>query len=136
MIKTPKHVKSSWVSSATNCEKPWGTETSWSALSAVKGKLLYINKGSRNSLKYIKQKDECLYVLSGEVEVQYGTERTFEDPMGFPFVTRRLTEGQVLNVQSHCPYRLTALTDAVIIEIGTYGAEIGTVRIEDDYGRA
>tara|TARA_R100000008_G_C3555177_1_gene152786 strand:- start:537 stop:842 length:306 start_codon:yes stop_codon:yes gene_type:complete len=98
------------------------------------GKLLRIKKGCRNSLKYHNRKDECLYVLSGEVEVQYGTERTLKDPVGFPFEVRQLSEGDVLNVQSSCPYRIKAITDAVIIEIGSQGAP-DFVRIEDDYGR-
>ena len=134
-MKTPKHVKSAWVSKSNTHEKPWGSEISWSAIKTVDGKLLHINQGCRNSLKYHKQKDECLYVLSGEVEVQYGTERTLEDPVGYPFITKLLCEGEVLNVQSFCPYRITAITDAVIIEIGTCGTH-NIVRIEDDYGRA
>ncbi len=134
MIKTPKHVKSAWVSMSHNYDKPWGSETSWSAMSSMDGKLLRIKKGCRNSLKYHNRKDECLYVLSGEVEVQYGTERTLKDPVGFPFEVRQLSEGDVLNVQSSCPYRIKAITDAVIIEIGSQGAP-DFVRIEDDYGR-
>jgi|TARA_R100000008_G_scaffold77963_1_gene58671 mannose-6-phosphate isomerase-like protein (cupin superfamily) len=134
MIKTPKHVKSAWVSNSSTYDKPWGSETSWSAMPAIDGKLLRIKKGCRNSLKYHSRKDECLFVLSGEVEVQYGTERTLVDPVGYPFETRQLSEGQALNVQSSCPYRIKAITDAVIIEIGSQGPP-DFVRIEDDYGR-
>ena len=134
MIKTPKHVKSAWVSNSSTYDKPWGSETSWSAMPAIDGKLLRIKKGCRNSLKYHRRKDECLFVLSGEVEVQYGTERTLVDPVGYPFETRQLSEGQSLNVQSSCPYRIKAITDAVIIEIGSQGPP-DFIRIEDDYGR-
>jgi mannose-6-phosphate isomerase len=134
VMKTPKHVKSAWVSRSYTYDKPWGSETSWSAMQAVDGKLLRIDQGCRNSLKYHHQKDECLYVLSGEVEVQYGTERTLEDPVGYPFIIRLLREGDALNVQSGCPYRLTAIEDSVIIEIGTHGGK-SIIRIEDDYGR-
>ena len=49
----------------------------------------------------------------------------------------KLGYGQNLNIQSGCPYRIRALTDAQVIEIGTGRGHIGkTIRIEDDYGRA
>jgi len=42
--------------------------------------------------------------------------------------------GRVLHIQSHCPYRVTALEDSVIIEIGNHLSS-PVVRIEDDYNR-
>ena len=39
-----------------------------------------------------------------------------------------------LNVQSHCPYRFTALEDSTIVEIGNH-LQDKPVRLEDDYGR-
>ena len=81
-------------------------------------------------------KNECLFVLEGEVEVEYGSERSLQDPVMHPFMKTKLGYGQSLNIQSGCPYRIIALTDAQVIEIGTGRGHIGkTIRIEDDYGR-
>lgn len=136
-LKTPKHVKSSWTSKGAILEKPWGHEVSWSALPSINGKILYMKKGHRNSLKINILKDECLLVLSGVIEAQYGTEMSLEDPVMHPFESKTLVTGDVLNVQSGCPYRLKAVSDSQVVEIGNAApsgrAEI--IRIEDDYGR-
>lgn len=42
--------------------------------------------------------------------------------------------GDVLHVLSECPYRLTALEDCTIVEVGDHDNN-EPVRIEDDYGR-
>lgn len=137
LMKSIKHAKTAWVSDSEIIEKPWGHERQWSALPAVNGKILYIKAGHRNSLKYNTLKDECLFVLEGEVEVEYGSELSFEDPVMHPFIKRKLLHGETLNIQSMCPYRLKALTDAQVIEIGSAGfrSNKSTIRIEDDYGR-
>ena len=43
--------------------------------------------------------------------------------------------GDSLLVQSLCPYRITAIVDCEIIEIGNNASDT-TFMIEDDYGRA
>ena len=136
-MKTIKHVKSSWVSKSKIDEMPWGHEVVWSALPSVRGKILYMKEGSRNSLKINVLKDECLFVLTGTVEAEYGTELSLEDPVQHPFESRVLSPGDTLNVQSGCPYRLTAITDVKIVEIGnsSNSNRQEVVRIEDDYGR-
>jgi len=40
----------------------------------------------------------------------------------------------ILNVQSECPYRLEALEDSQIVELGDW-LDDKPYRIEDDYGR-
>ena len=134
VMKSPKHVKTCWVSGSQITEKPWGEERIWHALASVKGKILYIKEGHRNSLKINRLKEECLFVLKGKIEVEFGSERSFEDPIMHPFKTAELTHGELLNVQSMCPYRIRALTDAQVIEIG-HGPDSDVIRIEDDYGR-
>ena len=136
VIKTKKHVKTCWVSDSRVEQKPWGSERIWAALEGINGKILYLQAGHRNSLKYNTLKNECLFVLEGEVEVEYGSERSLQDSVMHPFMKTKLGYGQNLNIQSGCPYRIRALTDAQVIEIGTGRGHIGkTIRIEDDYGR-
>jgi len=139
MMKSKKHAKSAWVSNSSTTEKPWGSECRWAALPTVAGKILYIKEGHRNSLKYNNLKDECLFVLTGEVEVEFGNELSLTDPVANPFKKRVLEKGETLNVQSGCPYRITAHVDSSLIEIGSSGGavepETTITRIEDDYGR-
>tara|TARA_Y100000296_G_scaffold83438_2_gene114314 strand:+ start:2879 stop:3328 length:450 start_codon:yes stop_codon:yes gene_type:complete len=131
-----KHAKTAWPSQSSKAEKPWGYEIRWGALQGIGGKLLYINKGCRNSLKLNRLKNECLFVLEGEVEFEYGSELTMSNPEVYPFKKKKLSFGEHMNVQSGCPYRITALSDAQLIEIGSSHMDTDIVRIEDDYGRA
>ncbi|MAF25174.1 hypothetical protein CL634_06320, partial [bacterium] len=64
----------------------------------------------------------------------FGDERSLEKPALHPLKTETLGPGGCLNVQSGCPYRLHAIEDAKVIEIGNFLHD-RPVRIEDDYGR-
>jgi mannose-6-phosphate isomerase-like protein (cupin superfamily) len=134
--KDKKHAKSAWVSAAMPAvEKPWGREIVWRAFPSINGKILYLEKGKQNSFKYNEAKNECLFVLKGEVRITYGDELSLKDPVNHPIQTKILTMGESLSVQSGCPYRLKAITDVEIIEIGDSNRG-ETIRLEDDYGRA
>lgn len=130
-----KHIKTAWVSQSHRITKPWGHEIVWSALAGIGGKILFMTQGHRNSLKLNALKDECLFVLEGEVECEYGNELTLYDPVWNPLTKQRLEFGEHINIQSGCPYRITAITDAQIIEIGNSNLDRDIIRIEDDYGR-
>ena len=137
-IKITKHVKSSWISSIGKNpqinKKPWGHEFSWAGFSGIHGKSLFIIKGHRTSFKYHKLKTEVLLLQKGEAEVTFGDEHSLTDPVAHPLRTERMITGQTLMVQSGCPYRIKAITDCEIIEIGNNASD-KPVRIEDDYGR-
>jgi mannose-6-phosphate isomerase-like protein (cupin superfamily) len=132
-----KHAKSSWISrSSRGREKktPWGHEYSWAGFDGMHGKSLYIKKGCRTSLKFHQMKSEMLFVRKGRVEVYYGNELSLNDSVGNAFKTGVLETGDSLMVQSGSPYRLKALEDSEIIEIGNNLSD-KPIRIEDDYGR-
>ena len=136
MYQDKKHAKSAWVSNGiSTVEKPWGTETTWSGFSGVHGKILFIRAGERTSFKYNKSKSEVLMLKSGEAEVIFGDEMSLEDPIGHPIKKQTIFPGDSLLVQSLCPYRITAIVDCEIIEIGNNASDT-TFMIEDDYGRA
>jgi len=135
LIKGLKHVKSCWVGKSQVYDKPWGFERQWAAHGPIGGKILHLKEGSRTSLKYNTLKDECLLVLEGVIRVQFGTERTLQDPVQHPFQYAELRHGDCLNIQSGCPYRITAEEDAQVIEISETKYNSQTIRIEDDYGR-
>src|SRR6266516_4363295 len=48
-------------------EKPWGYELIWARTDRYVGKILHIEPGHVLSLQYHNQKDESIYVLSGEI---------------------------------------------------------------------
>tara|TARA_R100000152_G_C6657479_1_gene97301 strand:+ start:234 stop:647 length:414 start_codon:yes stop_codon:yes gene_type:complete len=135
LIKGLKHVKSCWVGKSQVYDKPWGFERQWAAHGPIGGKILHLKEGSRTSLKYNTLKDECLFVLEGVIRVQFGTERTLQDPVQHPFQYAELRHGDCLNIQSGCPYRITAEENAQVIEISETKYNSQTIRIEDDYGR-
>jgi mannose-6-phosphate isomerase-like protein (cupin superfamily) len=103
-------------------------------MQGIHGKIIKIQEGKRTSLKYHKSKNEVFFILSGIVRVDFGNSKTLDSPEKNPMQSQILKPGDVLNVQSECPYRITALEDCTIIETGDK-CEAESVRIEDDYGR-
>jgi hypothetical protein len=134
--KSKKHLKSSWVSKKgmTITDKPWGTEKSWGGFSGIHGKFLFIKKNKRTSLKFNKLKTEVLILRVGKIEVIFGNEASLTDSIENPLETSVMDAGDTLFVQSCCPYRITALEDSEIIEIGDHIGE-KSIRIIDDFGR-
>ena len=133
-LKSLKHAKSAWRGRSETAQKPWGHELVWSSHESVHGKILYIKAGSRTSLKYHSLKSETLLFISGVAEVTFGSEHTIRDPVEFPMKTEQFCDGEVLLVQSGCPYRIEAIEDCEVIEIGNHLSD-SPIRIEDDYGR-
>ena len=135
MYKIPKERKSAWVSRRNrSVDKPWGFEVEWSGFSGIHGKSLFIKEGHRTSLKFFKNKTEVLMLRSGSVEVTYGQELFTPFTDDYPMKSDLLSPGDSLLVQSGCPYRVRALVDSEIIEIGNYSIEKATI-LRDDYGR-
>ena len=128
-------IKTAWgAKNSTTTEKPWGRELAWSSFTSGHGKLLSINKGHRTSLKFNRQKNESLLVMKGRLSVTFGDELSLEYPDTHPLKTEILDAGGCLHVQSGCPYRLEALEDSEVVEIGNFLNDT-PVRLEDDYGR-
>jgi mannose-6-phosphate isomerase len=129
-----KHAKSAWRTKSTKKEKPWGEELQWAGHNFIHGKVLYIKAGERTSFKYHKLKAESLLILRGKAKILYGDEHSLYDSVGYPLKEEVFTAGDGLMVQSACPYRIEAIEDCEVIEIGNNGTDL-PVRIEDDYGR-
>jgi mannose-6-phosphate isomerase-like protein (cupin superfamily) len=125
--------KSAWKSKTHKIPTPWGHEIVWDALPSIRGKALFIRKGERTSLKYHTTKDEVFYIMSGMAKIQYADEK-WHYRKNYPFTYDNFITGDCLTVQANCPYRIEAVEDCTILEIGNQ--RIGkTVRLEDDYGR-
>ena len=119
IYKSKKHLKTAWVTRCKNGDiiKPWGSEKVWSGFGGIHGKILFVDKGKKTSLKFHKMKTEVLFVKKGKIEVIFGNEASFDDPVANPLETEILLPGDALLVQSCCPYRIIALEDSEIIEV-------------------
>ena len=112
--------KTVWSSNARDQKKEWGIERCIGSLSTIQAKILYIEKGRSTSLKYYCTKDEVLYIKEGEVLVEYDSEKYHYQGKNIrPLKKQVLLAGEILYIQSQCPYRITALKDSEIFEIGS-----------------
>ena len=126
--------KTCWKSRSSKTETPWGYEVLWATLVGVHGKIIFLNKGCSTSLKYYTQKNEVLLLRRGRARILWGDENATKKDYPSKFQTVNLKEGDSLCIQSCCPYRITALEDSEIIEIGS-SSNSDCVRLYDDYGR-
>ena len=116
-------------------DTPWGSEIRWAAMANVGGKILTILKGHKTSLKYIPSKDEVLYVMTGKIGVTHADEAVHHYT-NVDATYDVLVPGEALSIPAMCIYRMEALEDSEIIEIGTRGApNKSSDKIEDEYGR-
>lgn len=113
------HYKTAWSSKSTKIEKNWGEEIHVGTLNTISMKVLLLEKKKSTTLKYYDNKNEVLYVRKGCVLVEYDSEKFhWVDPGERRLKQQTLVGGDVFFVQSSCPYRLTAIEDTEIIEIG------------------
>lgn len=125
--------KTAWITRSSSHQKPWGEEISWTSTSTTSVKTLTLEAGKRNSFKYNQMKDEMLICASGEVKVYFGNEEVITKSRG-DLETGILTPGSALIVQSGCPYRLEAVSDAIILEVSSSRSG-QPVRLHDDFNR-
>jgi len=110
--------KTIWTSSTTNVEKKWGFEQVLGSLSTITAKVLYLDAGKSTSLKYYKNKSEVLFLRKGKINLEYDSEKYHWMPECRELKQKVLIEGDIIYVQSMCPYKITAVSDSEIIEIG------------------
>jgi quercetin dioxygenase-like cupin family protein len=103
-------------------DKPWGYELRWAITNRYLGKVLHINRGEALSLQYHEQKDECLMVSSGVLDLELNGE------------VHRLRAGDTAHITPGTRHRMTAVEDCDIFEVSTPEID-DVVRLEDRYGR-
>ena len=126
-----------WKSKSTKVDQPWGEQILWSAPWGLRGKVTYIDAGSRTSKKMYKQKREIIYLLSGKVQViAYGKAEFYDNVREDGAKCYNLDPGDTVLIEPSSIYRICAEEDSVLVEI-QHGQDSGggLVRIEDDYGR-
>lgn len=126
--------KEAWPGTAIIKRTPWGETWDWSTHDTLQGRIIKIRGGHRTSLKFHRLRNKSFFVLHGVVEFTFGNSSTVADPVLNPYNTLKRGPGETFTVQSECPYRITALDESVLVEIGDRSQDI-FVRLEDDYGR-
>ncbi|MEX0856256.1 MAG: cupin [Gemmatimonadota bacterium] len=109
-------------------EKPWGYELIWARTDEYVGKLLFVRAGEALSLQFHEEKDETLFLYSGEIrfEVGAGINSLHLVPLGV---------GQAIRIVPGTLHRMEAVTDCTIFETSTTQLD-DVVRLNDRYGRA
>lgn len=109
-------------------EKPWGCELLLARTELYAGKILCIRAGQRLSLQHHALKDETLFLLEGEAELEL-------EIAGCGSVCQRMAPDCSYHIRPGQRHRLAASTHARILELSTPELD-DVVRWEDDYGRA
>lgn len=108
-------------------DKPWGYEIIWAESESYLGKILHVNAGEALSVQMHRQKDETMYLLSGEVRLSVGDSADRLRPVAMACgESYRITPGTV--------HLLEAVVDSDILEASTPHLD-DLVRFSDRYGR-
>tara|TARA_B100000676_G_C17263603_1_gene429430 strand:- start:43 stop:402 length:360 start_codon:yes stop_codon:yes gene_type:complete len=108
-------------------DKPWGGEDIFAHTERYVGKILTINAGHALSRQYHEQKDETIYVLSGELVMEEG--------QGDDMIRHVFPPGSSFHVTPGTIHRFIAEKDVVLAEVSTPELD-DVVRLEDRYGRS
>ncbi len=108
-------------------EKPWGYELIWAQTPQYVGKILFVKAGEALSLQYHEQKEETMYVESGECQMESGKKQD-------SLTSQRLKPGDTFHLPPLTIHRVTAITDCRIFEVST-NFLTDVVRLNDRYGR-
>ena len=125
-----------WKIRSSEEKTPWGSVINLQSPFGMAGKIIHIDSGARNSLKYYTEQNQCLYCLSGKVIVTAPNEFEFGDVIhtkeGAVF---ELLPGNLILIQAGDPYRIKAMEDSVLVEVLLGKNSRNFVRLDDDYGR-
>ena len=108
--------------------KPWGHEIIWAKTPLYVGKILHIRAGQALSVQYHNQKDETIYLLSGEMV--YRVQREKDGPL----VDVPLKAGESFRNEPGTIHQMEAVTDCDVLEASTPHLD-DVVRLSDRYGR-
>jgi len=111
----------------TRVDKPWGYELHWAKTDRYVGKVLHVMAGHALSLQYHNRKDETIYLYSGRMLFEIGSQSG-------PLERREMKPGESVHVTAKTVHRMTALEDCDILEVSTPDLD-DVVRLEDRYGR-
>ena len=109
-------------------EKPWGHELIWAHTPLYVGKILHIKAGQALSVQYHEEKDETIYLLSGEMIYRVG------EVGGGELREISLKSGESFRNEPGVVHQMEAVTDCDVLEASTPHLD-DVVRLKDRYGR-
>ncbi|HSU96126.1 MAG TPA: cupin domain-containing protein [Gemmatimonadaceae bacterium] len=109
-------------------EKPWGHEVIWAHTPLYVGKILHIKAGQALSVQYHEQKDETIFLLSGEMIYRIGASADAE------LKEISLKAGESFRNEPGMVHQMEAVTDCDVLEASTPHLD-DVVRLKDRYGR-
>jgi len=128
MTEYPKGNPLTGRATVTHVPKPWGHEVIWAHTDQYVGKILHIKAGEQLSVQYHRQKDETVYLLSGEMN--YWVKLLDNDSLQ----NMQLRQGESFRIAPGTVHYMQAVTDCDVLEAST--PHLGdVVRLEDRYGR-
>lgn len=108
--------------------KPWGHEEIFALVEGkFCGKVLHVRAGHALSLQYHREKEEVICLQRGAARVEVGD--SIES-----LTVHELYVGDTVHIPPGRLHRISALTDAVLLEASTTELD-DVVRLADDYGR-
>ncbi|MBY0369657.1 cupin domain-containing protein [bacterium] len=111
----------------TEIPKPWGHEIIWAKTQDYVAKILYVRAGESLSLQYHQEKEETLYLESGDCRLEAGPHENALKEIPF-------TPGTAFHIPPGLRHRISARTDCRIFEVSTPQLQ-DVVRLQDRYGR-
>jgi mannose-6-phosphate isomerase len=108
-------------------DKPWGYELIWAHTDNYVGKILFVKAGESLSLQYHEQKEETLFLETGECVVEAGNDLNNLSP-------HKLIPGKAFHVTPRFIHRIEAITDCRLFEVSTTQLS-DVIRLKDRYGR-
>jgi mannose-6-phosphate isomerase len=104
-------------------DKPWGREIWYAHEDRYAGKIIEVTRGHALSLQKHERKQETMYLQSGRLLYHLNGE-DFE-----------MAPGQCITIRPGDVHRITAIEDAVVLEVSTPELD-DVIRLEDRYGRS
>lgn len=112
----------------TEIPKPWGHEVLWAKTAQYVAKILVVRAGESLSLQYHQEKEETLFLESGECRLEAGPHENDLRVVDF-------TPGMAFHIPPGLRHRISAITDCRIFEVSTPQLH-DVVRLQDRYGRS
>jgi len=117
--------------SAPQQPKPWGREEIFAVVEGrFVGKLIHVNAGHSLSCQYHREKEETIFVITGEAIIEHGIDADRLE-------STRFGPGQTIHLPAGVIHRIEAVTDVTFAECSTAfpGWRDDVVRLNDAYGR-
>lgn len=111
--------------------KKWGREE-WIVNDEYCGKILFIRKNCCTSIHLHTQKKETLFVLSGEIQLEWALLQDFNKKRRFTHCIS-LSKGQSFTLFQSIVHKISGIgKNTKVLEVSTHHEESDTTRLKDE----